>query len=59
VPIVELKALLTDLGFRNVRTYIQSGNAILQSGLKAESIARTIEEAMPGRFALDTSVSTG
>jgi uncharacterized protein (DUF1697 family) len=56
VPMVELRALLTDLGFRNVRTYIQSGNAILQSELKAETIARSIEEAMPGRFALDTSV---
>jgi uncharacterized protein (DUF1697 family) len=56
VPMVELKALLTDLGFRNVRTYIQSGNAVLQSDLKAESIAARIEEAMPGRFTLDTSV---
>ncbi len=56
VPMVELRALLTDLGCRNVRTYIQSGNAILQSELKAETIARRIEEAMPGRFTLDTSV---
>jgi uncharacterized protein (DUF1697 family) len=56
VPMGELRALLTDLGFRNVRTYIQSGNAILQSGLTAETIARRIEEALPGRFTLDTSV---
>jgi uncharacterized protein (DUF1697 family) len=56
VPMVALRALLTDLGFQNVRTYIQSGNAIIQSDLKAETIARRIEEAMPGRFTLDTSV---
>jgi uncharacterized protein (DUF1697 family) len=56
VPMAELRALLTDLGFRNVQTYIQSGNGILQSGLTAATIARTIEEAMPGRFTLDTSV---
>ena len=56
VPMIVLRALLTDLGFWHVRTYIQSGNAILQSELKAEAIARRIEEAMPGRFALDTSV---
>lgn len=56
VPMVALRAMLTDLGFRHVRTYIQSGNAILQSGSKAETIARRIEEAMPGRFTLDTSV---
>jgi uncharacterized protein (DUF1697 family) len=56
VPMVELRALLTDLGFGNVRTYIRSGNAILQSEQKAETIARRIEEAMPSRFTLDTSV---
>src|SRR4051794_7328406 len=56
VPMVGLRALLTDLGFRNVRTYIQSGNAILKANLKAEAIAQRIEEAMPGRFTLDTSV---
>src|SRR5690242_6070220 len=51
-----LRGLLTDLGFRNVRTYIQSGNAILTSELKAATIARRIEEAMPARFKLDSSV---
>jgi uncharacterized protein (DUF1697 family) len=55
VPMVALRALLTDLGFRHVRTHIQSGNAILQSELRAETIARRIEEAMPGQFTLDTS----
>ncbi len=56
VPMGELRALLTDFGFRNVRTYIQSGNAILQSEQKPDTIAQRIEEAMPGRFKLDTSV---
>jgi uncharacterized protein (DUF1697 family) len=56
VPMVGLRALLTDLGFENVVTYIQSGNAILQSELTAETIARRIEEAMPGSFRLDTAV---
>ena len=56
VPMAGLRGLLTDLGFRNVRTYIQSGNAILTSELKAATIARRIEEAMPARFKLDSSV---
>lgn len=56
VPMAELRALLADLWFRDIRTYIQSGNAVLRSDLKAETIARRIEEAMPGRFVLDTSV---
>ena len=56
VPMAELKALLTELGFRNVSTYIQSGNAILQSELTAETIARKIEEALPKRFKLDAEL---
>ena len=56
VPMAELKALLTELGFRNVSTYIQSGNAIVRSELTAESIARKIEKALPARFKLDTEL---
>ena len=56
VPMAELKALLTELGFRDVSTYIQSGNAILRSELTAETIARKIEKALPERFRLDTEL---
>jgi uncharacterized protein (DUF1697 family) len=56
VPMAELKALLADLGFRDVRTYIQSGNAVLRSDLAADTIARRIEAALPDRFRLDTSL---
>jgi len=56
VPMAELKALLTELGFQDVRTYIQSGNAIVRSELAAESIARKIEKALPTRFKLDTEL---
>jgi uncharacterized protein (DUF1697 family) len=56
VPMAELKALLSDLGFGNVRTYIQSGNAILRSELTADTIAKRIEKALPGHFKLDTSL---
>jgi len=56
VPMAELKALLTELGFGDVRTYIQSGNAVLRSELAAETIARKIEEALPTRFKLDTAL---
>ena len=56
VPMAELKALLTELGFEDVTTYIQSGNAVVRSGLTAEQIARTIEEALPKRFKLDSEL---
>ncbi|HET8784101.1 MAG TPA: DUF1697 domain-containing protein [Candidatus Limnocylindrales bacterium] len=56
VPMAELKALLTELGFEDVTTYIQSGNAILRSRETAETIARKIEDALPKRFKLDTEL---
>jgi uncharacterized protein (DUF1697 family) len=56
VPMDGLRKLLTDLGFRDVRTYIQSGNAVIQSDLDARAIAPMIEEAIPTRFKLDTSI---
>jgi len=56
LPMAQLKALLTDLGFADVSTYIQSGNAILKSDLKADAIATKIEKALPEHFKLDTSL---
>jgi uncharacterized protein (DUF1697 family) len=56
VPMAELKVLLTELGFKDVTTYIQSGNAILRSELTAGTIATRIEEALPKHFTLDTEL---
>ena len=56
VPMAELKALLTELGFEGVRTYIQSGNAVMRSELTAATIARKIEQVLPARFKLDTEL---
>ena len=56
LPMAQLKALLTDLGFADVSTYIQSGNAILKSDLKADAIAMKIEKALPEHFKLDTTL---
>lgn len=41
IPMAELREVLTKAGFENVRTYIQSGNIILQS---SEKNRRSIEE---------------
>ena len=56
VPMAELKALLAELGFGDVRTYIQSGNAVLRSNETTETIARKIERALPTRFKLDSEL---
>jgi uncharacterized protein (DUF1697 family) len=51
-----LKQFLEDQGFGNVTTYIQSGNAILQSKLAARTVAGKIEKALPAAFKLDTAI---
>lgn len=56
VPMAALKTLLTEMGFENVATYIQSGNAFVQSRLKAETIAKKIEEGMVSAFKLDSEI---
>ncbi len=56
VPMAELKALLSELGYQDVRTYIQSGNAVVRSNETAEAIARKIEGALPTRFKLDSEL---
>lgn len=58
VSMKELRALLEANGFTNVKTYIQSGNVILQSPTKPEDeIGRLIEKKFgfrPHVFALST-----
>ncbi|MFT4716511.1 MAG: hypothetical protein ACI861_000690 [Paracoccaceae bacterium] len=45
LPMAELGELLGGLGARNVKTYIQSGNAVFYGGLSSEAIADSIEVA--------------
>jgi uncharacterized protein (DUF1697 family) len=54
IAMAELKRFLEGLGFRNVLTYIQSGNVILQSAEDAQTIAQRIELRLPDSFALDS-----
>jgi uncharacterized protein (DUF1697 family) len=53
VPMAGLKALLEEIGLSDVRTYIQSGNAIFRSSLAAATIARKIEAGLHAKFRLD------
>lgn len=51
VPMAELRALLTELGHRDVQTYLQSGNAVFTSGSGDEdALARALERAIENRF---------
>lgn len=51
LPMVALRELLTEVGFENVRTYIQSGNIVLDSSDgDRDSVARSVQGAIEGRF---------
>lgn len=56
VAMAALKALLEELGFADVATYIQSGNAFVRSRLGPAAVARKIEDALGGAFTLDSEL---
>jgi uncharacterized protein (DUF1697 family) len=56
VPMAPLRALLEELGYSNVSTYIASGNVILSSDRPAAEIKREIEEALPKIFRLHSEL---
>jgi len=47
----ELRHFFEDLGFKNVRTYIQSGNILFRSDTtSSEELTKTIEKGLSARF---------
>lgn len=53
LPMAEFREMLAELGAENVRTYIQSGNAVVElAGDAAEAVAfdRLVETAMKERY---------
>jgi uncharacterized protein (DUF1697 family) len=56
VPMAGLRTLLEGLGFKNVSTYIASGNVFLDSDLSAAKVAAKIEAALPKAFKLDAEL---
>jgi uncharacterized protein (DUF1697 family) len=56
LPMAALKAFLEGLGFEQVQTHIQSGNAIVQSSLSAVGIAGKIETELGAAFTLDSEI---
>ncbi len=58
VPMADLKACLEDAGLESVRTYIQSGNVILQSSEKDETkLTQKIERAIEKAFGFPVVVA--
>jgi len=52
----DLQQVLTGMGFEKVQTYIQSGNALFQSGEDAVALRRRLEEQIHAVFGLDVPV---
>lgn len=46
LPMKELAALCSGLGFGNVRTYIQSGNVVFDSPLGKDAVAQELAQAL-------------
>ena len=51
-----LRDALEEVGFDDVRTYLQSGNVVLSSPKKSEDVARMCERAIAERVGLDIDV---
>ena len=56
IPMTELKLFLEEQGFEDVVTYIQSGNVVLRSELGAKMLSAKIENSLPKKFKLDSSI---
>lgn len=56
IKMVELKNHLEKANFQNVKTYIQSGNIILQSNLSASDVLLKIQEIISQHFGLSVHV---
>lgn len=50
VPMTELRALAAGIGWRNVETYIQSGNLVFAAAGDAHVLAAKLERAIERRF---------
>lgn len=56
VPMAELRSLLSDAGYGNVRTYVQSGNVVLESEDGAAAVQSALSGLISGRFGFQVPV---
>jgi uncharacterized protein (DUF1697 family) len=56
LPMSDLTALCANLGFDNVRTYIQSGNVLLESNLAEKTIRARLEKALTEKLGKPAAV---
>jgi uncharacterized protein (DUF1697 family) len=56
ISMAELRNSLSEAGFHDARTYVQSGNVVMSSDLPPERLARELEQLIAKRFSLDIRV---
>jgi uncharacterized protein (DUF1697 family) len=56
VSMAALRALLDDHGYANVRTYLQSGNVVLESPLSARRLEQALEKQLAAGLGFDVDV---
>jgi uncharacterized protein (DUF1697 family) len=58
VPMADLRALFSDAGYEDVRTYLQSGNVVLSSSASPDELAGAAQRLISERFGFDVPVIT-
>ena len=56
VPMAQLREVLTEAGFRNVRTYIQSGNALVDTDLSTKEVETLVHNLIKQHIGADLAV---
>jgi uncharacterized protein (DUF1697 family) len=56
IAMPELRACLEKAGFKDVATYVQSGNIVLRSPYGPDRVAKQVNELLEHRFGIDVAV---
>ncbi len=56
VPMADLRAVFGEAGYGDVRTYVQSGNVVLESTAKPAELEREVAKLISQRFGFDVPV---
>ena len=56
VPMAELRELLSNSGYNNVQTYVQSGNVVLQSSFDSIKLKQELEKIILNHFGFEVKV---
>jgi uncharacterized protein (DUF1697 family) len=56
IPMSELRSLCAELGWRDVQSYIQSGNLVFRAGAAPDKLETELEQAIKRHFGLSISI---